>query len=147
VSDCARGFGWWQAANGKWYPPGYRPDPAAEPPVPDPAPTTTFGAPPVVPEGGSIEKDPEPVPSAPWPPVRRKPAFRLGSDLDRGVWMWLLVIGAIALIALVIVVASQIPSVPKKGASPKAAIEQVGPVRPGPVPFVAVDHWRLGSRT
>jgi len=142
VSDCARGFGWWQAANGKWYPPGYRPDPAAEPPAPDPAPTTSFGAPPVVPEGGSIEEHPEPVSSAPWPPVRRKSAVRLGSDLDRGVWMWLLVIGAIALIALVIVVVSQIPSVPKKGASPRATIEQAGAARPGPVPFAAVDHGR-----
>ena len=91
-------------------------------------------------EGGSAERHPEPVPESPWPPVRRKPAFRLGSDLDRGVWMWLMVIGAIALIALVIVAVSQIPSSPKKGAAPWAAIEQMGSAVPGSVPFVAVVH-------
>jgi hypothetical protein len=45
--------------------------------------------------------------------------------------MWLMVIGAIALIVLVILAVSQIPSSPKKGAAPKAAIEQLGFAAPG----------------
>lgn len=48
--------------------------------------------------------------------------------------MWLMVIGAIALIALVIVAVSQIPSNPKKGASPGATIGQMGLAWPGPSP-------------
>ncbi|HEX7442451.1 MAG TPA: hypothetical protein VF320_01105 [Acidimicrobiales bacterium] len=91
--------------------------------------------------GGSAEGQPEPVPESPWPPVRRKPAFRLGSDLDRGVWMWLMVIGAIALIALVILAVSQIPSSPKKGAAPWAAIVQTGSATSGSVPSVTVVRW------
>jgi len=136
VSDCARGFGWWQAANGKWYPPGYRPDPASEPPVPNPSSTPPVETPAQAGEGGSDEAHPEPVPESPWPPVRRRPAFRLGSDLDRGVWIWLMVIGAIVLITLMILAVSQIPSSPKKGDAPWASIEQTGSATPGSVTVV-----------
>lgn len=124
MSDCARGFGWWQAADGKWYPPGYRPDPASEPPNPDRSTIPPLEAAPEAGHAGATDGHAEPVPESPWPPVRRKPAFRLGSDLDRGVWMWLMVIGALALIALVILAVSQIPSGPKKGAARTAAIAQ-----------------------
>src|SRR5665213_633522 len=77
-------------------------------------------------KGGSTHEHLEPATQAPLPPVRRKRAIRLGSELDRGVWMWLMVIGAVALIVLTIIAVSQIPSSPKKGAAASTAIEQLG---------------------
>ena len=36
MSDSSQGMGWWQASDGKWYPPASAPTPAPPPPPPPP---------------------------------------------------------------------------------------------------------------
>lgn len=56
MSDASQGTGWWQASDGKWYPPELHPDPQAPPPPPPPP--ATFAPPP-----------PLSAAPSPWPPA------------------------------------------------------------------------------
>ena len=71
---------------------------------------------------------------------RRTSALRLGSDLDRSVWVILLVIGAIVLIVLIIVAASRVPSNPGRGSGRGAAVGQVMAAGPATGARVVTAH-------
>lgn len=43
MSDVSNGPDWWQAADGKWYPPGQQPSVQSPPPPPPPPPPSTSG--------------------------------------------------------------------------------------------------------
>jgi len=58
--------------------------------------------------------------------LRRMRTIRLGSELERGVWMWLIVIGAIVLMVLMAIAVSQVRSNLPKGRD-GATIERVEP--------------------
>ena len=82
---------------------------------------------------GPVDEQAGPTSGAGPTPPYRKAAFRLGSSLDRGFWIWIWVIGAIVLITLIIVAVSQLPSTPKKGmdARPVARPGTTLTARPG----------------
>src|SRR6476619_6421021 len=84
MSDSTQGEGWWQASDGKWYPPEQHPDfqagatqsmesvppPTAAMPVPPPPPTSVVGAPPPGAPGGPPPGAPGgPPPGAPGAPA------------------------------------------------------------------------------
>jgi hypothetical protein len=52
MSDSSQGPGWWQASDGRWYPPQSHPTQPAAPPPP------TYGAPPAVAYGAPVAKKP-----------------------------------------------------------------------------------------
>ncbi len=60
MSDTPQGQGWWQASDGKWYPPEQRPGPVTPPAAPPPA-----GPPPATPP--SMGPPPGPSPQVPGP--------------------------------------------------------------------------------
>jgi hypothetical protein len=53
MSDVSRGPGWWQASDGKWYPPEQHPDRQSAPTPPPPAPPGWVGGPAPGATGGS----------------------------------------------------------------------------------------------
>lgn len=68
MSDASQGAGWWQASDGKWYPPESRPD--AAPPPPPPSAPTASSLPPPPPVAAAAAPPPAAPPSAPgWPPA------------------------------------------------------------------------------
>jgi len=73
--------------------------------------------------GGPAYQEEGPVAKVTSVPPHRTPGVRLGSVLDRGVWTWVWVIGAIVLLVLIIVAVSQMPSNPKKGMGAGTVVE------------------------
>src|SRR5664280_394728 len=100
VRYCTQDSGSWRAENGSWHLPGGGQDSLASPrsqchegsTFVDAGEVEDCGAPDD--EGVKLVTEVMPV------RLRRGRTIRLGSDLERGVWMWLIVIGAIVLIAV-----------------------------------------------
>src|SRR4051812_11033540 len=90
MSDISQGPGWWQASDGKWYPPQQAPTAAPPPAAPPPQPQ--WGAPP-------------PAPQAPqWGgPAPAKKGGNKGCLIALAVVGALLVVGIIATVVLVVV--------------------------------------------
>jgi len=126
--------------NGTWYPPSGVPEPLVSPPVLDPEGSVPMHAAEddgcVHPDGGDAKPPEEVTPVR----LRRVRNIRLGSELERGVWMWLIIIGAIVLIVLMIIAVSQVRSNLPKGREP-AAIERME-IDP---PVTSVHSWLLRS--
>ena len=117
---------------------------APEPTPAAPGPGTTAGPPGVAPvpessagaraTGSDGEPEhPGPAPGRPPAPARRRAIPPLGSALDRNVWVWMLVIGAIVLVVLILLAVTALPSGHTKGSVP-------GPVgHPSPAAASAPD--------
>jgi len=124
VSDRTQDSGSWRAEDGTRHLPGGEQDPLASTLSQGHEDSTFVDA---TEDEGCAGPDDEGVkPVTVVTPVRRQRALtiRLGSDLDRGVWMWLVIIGGIVLIVLMIIAVSQVRSSPTKGRD-AAAVEQV----------------------
>jgi len=96
VSDVSQGPGWWQASDGKWYPPSAQPGPPAPPPsVAAQGPQTSpLGGP--QPGPGWMQQPPQQtgqLPGAPQQPPKRN---------RRGLWV-AIVVGAVIIIVVIIV--------------------------------------------
>ena len=129
MTDFAQGFGWWQASDGKWYAPGHGPD--AAPPTPEGGPDAAApGVTPAAGDGSPIDVHPAPPAETPSTPPSRARSRRPKVILDSGFWVLLWVIGAIVLVALIIVAVSQVSPAPKKGQAATRRAVVVPAVRP-----------------
>lgn len=72
MSDFSQGEGWWQASDGKWYPPEQATAATPVPPVPPTQPVPPFGSPPPVPMGAPAGGAPAgPPPGGPGAPAKK----------------------------------------------------------------------------
>lgn len=65
MSDAPQGAGWWQASDGRWYPPESHPDARSQQPPPGPSPTTPPSAGPASPPPGPTTPPSGPPPGQP----------------------------------------------------------------------------------
>jgi hypothetical protein len=96
MSDHSQGEGWWQASDGKWYPPDQ-----AVPPVPPTQPVAPFGSPPPQPFTPAGAPSPGGPPPTPGPaPAPRKSGLGTGPIIG-------IVAAAVAIIAVVVFFATK----------------------------------------
>ena len=91
MSDVSQGPGWWQASDGKWYPP----QPAAPAPPPPPPPPVYGQAPP-------------PAPAPQWTPPPAKKGGNKGCLIALGVVGVLLVLGIIGTVVAVVALRDEV---------------------------------------
>ena len=93
MSDVSQGPGWWQASDGKWYPPQQAPTAAPPPPPqPPPQPLPTYGAP----------------PQPQWTPPPAKKGGNKGCLIALAVVGVLLVLGIVATVVVVVAVRDEV---------------------------------------
>ena len=100
MSDTGQGEGWWQASDGKWYPPQQHPDYQAEAtqPVPAAEPPATAAMPPVPPVPPGVPPGAIPPPGAASGPVGPPPGAP-GAASSNAKWI---VVGVLAVAAIAI---------------------------------------------
>src|SRR4051812_46007729 len=98
MSDVSQGEGWWQASDGKWYPPEQAPPGYAAPTAPLPVMSPIEPVPPTQPFGAPLGQPVPPLTAG--PPPTMPPAAPPSSGLGRGPII-AMVVAAVAILAAV----------------------------------------------
>ena len=99
VSDTSHGPDWWQASDGKWYPPETHPPQRSEPPAPLPSPAVALPIPAPPPTPSLPSPAPAPEAQPPTPVAKRQPLARTSRSTAGvatstvGNFLWLVLAG------------------------------------------------------